>query len=74
MCLTCVACMFDWRYIEVCYGHVLQFYYMLLVAVSLVLRTYADVWMIENGTAIERSDFTHNIYLYALVSFSFSGQ
>ena len=26
---------------------------LLLVAVMLVMRTYADVWMIQNGTAIE---------------------
>ena len=27
--------------------------YLLLIAVMLVSRTYADVWMIQNGTAIE---------------------
>lgn len=27
--------------------------YLLLVAVLLVTRTYADVWLIQNGTAIE---------------------
>lgn len=27
--------------------------YLLLVALMLVLRTYADVWMIQNGTSIE---------------------
>ena len=27
--------------------------YMVLVAVMLVLRTYCDVWMIQNGTAVE---------------------
>ena len=31
----------------------LQVGYLLLVAVMLVLRTYADVWMIQNGTAVE---------------------
>lgn len=29
--------------------------YLLLVAVSLIARTYCDVWMINNGTSIERS-------------------
>lgn len=32
-----------------------QTWYLLLVAASLISRTYADVWMIQNGTAIERS-------------------
>ena len=27
--------------------------YVLLVAVMLVLRTFCDVWMIQNGTAVE---------------------
>ena len=27
--------------------------YMVLVAVMLVVRTYCDVWMIQNGTAVE---------------------
>ena len=27
--------------------------YLLMIAVMLVSRTYADVWMIQNGTAIE---------------------
>ncbi|XP_073227312.1 ATP-binding cassette sub-family D member 3-like [Porites lutea] len=29
--------------------------YLVLVALSLIARTYCDVWMIHNGTAIERS-------------------
>lgn len=32
---------------------VVQVAYLLLVAVMLVLRTYADVWMIQNGTSVE---------------------
>jgi hypothetical protein len=28
--------------------------YMVLIAVMLVTRTYCDVWMIQNGTMIER--------------------
>lgn len=27
--------------------------FLLMVAVMLVLRTYADVWMIQNGTSVE---------------------
>ena len=36
--------------------------YLLLVAGSLVARTYCDVWMIHNGTSIERSAFQHKLY------------
>ena len=32
----------------------LQGWYMFVVAMALAARTFADVWMIENGTAIER--------------------
>ncbi len=31
-----------------------QTWYLLLIAVMLVTRTYCDVWMIQNGTMIER--------------------
>ena len=27
--------------------------YLIMVAFMLVLRTYADVWMIQNGTSVE---------------------
>ena len=37
-----------------CIEIIFQSWYLVLVAVSLVARTYADVWMIQNGTAIER--------------------
>ena len=30
--------------------------YLLLIASMLVARTYCDVWMIQNGTMIERSE------------------
>lgn len=30
--------------------------YLILIAVMLIARTYCDVWMIENGTMIERLD------------------
>ena len=33
--------------------------YLLLIAVMLVSRTYCDVWMIQNGTLIERYLFIH---------------
>jgi ATP-binding cassette subfamily D (ALD) protein 3 len=32
-----------------------EFGYMMLVSAAMVARTYCDVWMIKNGTAIERS-------------------
>ena len=32
----------------------LQTGYLALVAASLIARTYCDVWMIHNGTSIER--------------------
>jgi len=32
-----------------------EFGYLMLVAVAMIARTYCDVWMIKNGTAIERS-------------------
>lgn len=35
----------------------LQTGFLLLIAAMLVARTYCDVWMIQNGTMIERSDF-----------------
>lgn len=35
---------------------VLQTAYLLLIAAMLVIRTYCDVWMIQNGTMIERLD------------------
>lgn len=31
--------------------------FLILIAVMLVARTYCDVWMIQNGTMIERSGF-----------------
>ncbi|CAF93686.1 unnamed protein product [Tetraodon nigroviridis] len=31
--------------------------FLVLIAVMLVARTYCDVWMIQNGTMIERSEF-----------------
>jgi len=38
---------------------------MVMVALSLIARTYADVWMIQNGTSIERLDiFCHIDEIY----------
>lgn len=34
--------------------------YIMLVAATLVLRTYCDVWMLKNGTAIERTIIERN--------------
>eukprot|EP01088_Endostelium_zonatum_P010665 TRINITY_DN241_c0_g2_i1.p1 TRINITY_DN241_c0_g2~~TRINITY_DN241_c0_g2_i1.p1 ORF type:complete len:688 (+),score=142.14 TRINITY_DN241_c0_g2_i1:94-2157(+) len=34
--------------------------YIILVAATLVLRTYCDVWMLKNGTAIERTIIERN--------------
>lgn len=34
--------------------------YLFLVAACLLIRTYADMWMIHNGTSIERSIIGHN--------------
>lgn len=32
-----------------------EFFYTILAAVMMILRTYCDVWMIKNGTSIERA-------------------
>ncbi len=34
--------------------------YLALVAALMAARTYADVWMIRNGTAVERSIITRD--------------
>ncbi|KAK2142179.1 hypothetical protein NP493_4976g00001 [Ridgeia piscesae] len=39
-------------------------WYMFLVAVALAARTYCDVWMIQNGTAIESSIIGRNVDLF----------
>ncbi|XP_067677885.1 ATP-binding cassette sub-family D member 3-like [Haliotis asinina] len=39
-------------------------WYMLMVALSLIARTYADVWMIQNGTAIESAIIGRNMELF----------
>ena len=50
MCVCVHVCVCVCMCVHVC---VVQTFFLLLVAVLLVLRTYADVWMIQNGTAIE---------------------
>ena len=38
--------------------------YLVLVAISLMARTYCDVWMIQNGTAIEAAIISRNRSLF----------
>jgi ATP-binding cassette subfamily D (ALD) protein 3 len=38
--------------------------YMALVAIMLIIRTYCDVWMIQNGTAIESAIVGRNMQLF----------
>ncbi|KAL5017351.1 hypothetical protein ScPMuIL_006940 [Solemya velum] len=49
-------------------------WYLFLVGMSLVCRTYADVWMIQNGTAIESSIIGRDMQLFKkhLMSFIFA--
>nr|XP_022318983.1 ATP-binding cassette sub-family D member 3-like [Crassostrea virginica] len=46
-------------------------WYLLLVAASLISRTYADVWMIQNGTAIESAIIGRNMSLFKVHLFKF---
>ncbi|XP_048761337.1 ATP-binding cassette sub-family D member 3-like [Ostrea edulis] len=46
-------------------------WYLLLVALSLISRTYADVWMIQNGTAIESAIIGRNMSLFKVHLFKF---
>ncbi|XP_041475293.1 ATP-binding cassette sub-family D member 3-like isoform X1 [Lytechinus variegatus] len=45
--------------------------YLGLVALSLIARTYCDVWMIQNGTAIESSIIGRDVNLFKKHLFSF---
>jgi len=38
----------------------LQFAYIIVVAAMMIARTYCDLWMITNGTSIERSIISRN--------------
>jgi len=40
--------------------------YLLLIAVMLVVRTYCDIWMIQNGTVIERYLLTSYFKIFFL--------
>lgn len=42
----------------------LQTGYLLMVALSLMARTYCDVWMIQNGTSIEAAIIARNKTLF----------
>lgn len=48
--------------------------YLALVAVSLMARTYCDVWMIQNGTAIEAAIIGRNrsLFLKHLMSYVYA--
>lgn len=46
-------------------------WYLVMVAVSLMARTYADVWMIQNGTAIESAIIGRNMELFKTNLFRF---
>ncbi|XP_071951923.1 ATP-binding cassette sub-family D member 3-like isoform X2 [Antedon mediterranea] len=46
-------------------------FYLLIVAASLAARTYCDVWMIQNGTAIESSIIGRDVGLFKKYLFNF---
>ncbi|XP_052274387.1 ATP-binding cassette sub-family D member 3-like isoform X2 [Dreissena polymorpha] len=48
-----------------------EVWYLALVAASLIARTYADVWMIQNGTAIESAIIGRNVELFKKHLFKF---
>lgn len=45
-----------------------------MVAISLMARTYCDVWMIQNGTAIEAAIISRNrnLFLKHLMSYVYA--
>uniref|UniRef100_A0A1X7UYT9 ABC transmembrane type-1 domain-containing protein n=1 Tax=Amphimedon queenslandica TaxID=400682 RepID=A0A1X7UYT9_AMPQE len=45
--------------------------YLIMVAIMLVLRTYADVWMIQNGTSVEGSIIGRNFEAFKKYVLSF---
>ncbi|XP_076463312.1 ATP-binding cassette sub-family D member 3-like [Babylonia areolata] len=49
----------------------MESWYLLLVAMSLIARTYADVWMIQNGTAIESAIIGRDMNLFKVHLFKF---
>ncbi|XP_069128323.1 ATP-binding cassette sub-family D member 3-like [Argopecten irradians] len=46
-------------------------WYMFLVAAALIARTYADVWMIQNGTSIESAIIGRDMELFKKYLFKF---
>ncbi|GAB1605909.1 ATP-binding cassette sub-family D member 3-like [Argonauta hians] len=46
-------------------------WYLVMVALSLIARTYADVWMIQNGTAIESAIIGRDVELFKTHLFRF---
>ncbi|VDI52728.1 ATP-binding cassette, subfamily D (ALD), member 3 [Mytilus galloprovincialis] len=46
-------------------------FYMTLVAASLIARTYADVWMIQNGTSIESAIIGRDMSLFKVHLYKF---
>ncbi|CAL1538009.1 unnamed protein product [Lymnaea stagnalis] len=46
-------------------------FYLAIVAVSLVARTYADVWMIQNGTSIESAIIGRDAQQFKVLLFKF---
>ncbi|KAK7501139.1 hypothetical protein BaRGS_00007624 [Batillaria attramentaria] len=49
----------------------MEAWYLMLVAFSLIARTYADVWMIQNGTAIESAIIGRDMALFKTHLFKF---
>ncbi|PVD23572.1 hypothetical protein C0Q70_16844 [Pomacea canaliculata] len=49
----------------------METWYLALVAMSLIARTYADVWMIQNGTAIESAIIGRDVALFKTHLFKF---
>ncbi|XP_014776217.1 ATP-binding cassette sub-family D member 3 [Octopus bimaculoides] len=49
----------------------IESWYLVMVALSLIARTYADVWMIQNGTAIESAIIGRDLELFKIHLFRF---
>ncbi|KAJ6658388.1 hypothetical protein lerEdw1_020092 [Lerista edwardsae] len=45
--------------------------YLILIAIMLILRTYCDIWMIQNGTVIESAIIGRNVSLFKIFFFKF---
>lgn len=55
-----------WNILKIVFPSVFspETFYLLLIAGSLISRTYCDVWMIKNGTAIESAIIGRNMHLF----------